>query len=268
MSKAILEEETETKEIIEKTLTSPKILLPEKKLVKNDTIHSRVVIVCPYSQFNAYFESQIPKIIERGYVDIVNEAENIKPPHINVSKREAEIQKPFWIIDFQKIIGIKPSPKHLLEERAFMLSQIVKYSLNPKDAEKLFGEYLQTEMDPELRIKNILKSIIIEIKQKLSESKLEEKLKAAHEIVLARYPIDDVVPFNLYEIWNRNIGAIYITPTPDFAKDLELKHNYDLDGNFRPSLVPVVGYASQLSEDLEILAGKISGKQTKLLIKK
>ncbi|VVB78898.1 Uncharacterised protein [uncultured archaeon] len=259
------EHEVETTEG-EKTQTSPEILLPEKKLVKNDTLNSRVIIVCPYSQFNAYFESQIPKLIEGGYADIINEAENSKPPYINVTKRETGIQKPFWIIDFQRLIGEKPSPRYLLKQKAEVLSQIVNYSLNPKDAEKLFGEYLESGMDSELRINNIWKKIIPEIRKRLEESNLEEKLKEAYDLILKTHPVNDVIEFNLYEIWNRKIGAVYITPTLQITKILESKHSYNNWENFNPLSVPVIDYASQLTEDLEIIAQKISGTPS-LLIK-
>ena len=77
-----------------------------------------------------------------------------------------------------------------------------------------------------------------------------------------------------------NIGATYITPTEDFLRELEKKHEYDPKGNFKSSSVPItstralgmhlinnIDYVPQLTRDLNILAGKMTGEPIYLIRK-
>jgi hypothetical protein len=245
-----------SEEVDPETLTKPERLQPQRQKLINDTLHNRIIVISPDSQFNAFFESQIPELIVGGYVDIVDRAELIKPPYLYVADKEKNLQKPFWIIDFQRIVAKLPSEKHLSIERARALSEILEYPISTQESEKLFSEYLQQETDathPELRINSILKRLIPILKERLS-SNLEEKLKQAYEITLRRHPVDAVVPFNLYEIWNRNAGAVYITPSPELTKELESQRKYDEEGNFLSSSVAVQPYVNRLKQDLTAYA--------------
>ena len=109
----------------QKTKTEPRSIEPQRLKLQNDVLHSRIIVVCPYSQFNAYFESKIPEIIEGGYVDIINQAEMKKPPYIQVVKKETGSKRPLWIIDFGRIIAEKPSEVYLKKERVW------SYNKNP-----------------------------------------------------------------------------------------------------------------------------------------
>ena len=243
----------------QKTKTEPRSLEPQRLKLQNDVLHSRIIVVCPYSQFNAYFESKIPEIIEGGYVDVVNQAEMKKPPYIQVVKKEAGSKRPLWIIDFGRIIAEKPSEVYLKKERVGVITKILSDYTDPKKAEQLFLEYLgNEELSSELKANNILKSIITDLKPRLM-SGLERELEEVYESVLNNHPVDSVVPFNLYEIWNRRVSAVYITPSPEFSKELESKERYNANGNFNPNSVPVSGYLDMLNNDLGIISGKTLG---------
>jgi hypothetical protein len=240
----------------QKTKTEPRSLEPQRLKLQNDVLHSRIIVVCPYSQFNAYFESKIPEIIEGGYVDIVNQAEMKKPPYIQVVKKEAGSKRPLWIIDFGRIIAEKPSEVHLKKERVGVITKILSDYTDPKKAEQLFLEYLgNRELSPELKANNILKSLISDLRPRLM-SGLEKELEEVYESVLNNHPIDSVVPFNLYEIWNRRVSAVYITPSPEFSKELESKERYNANGDFNPASISVRDYADRLERDLRTLAKK------------
>ncbi|MBD3253195.1 hypothetical protein GF386_05660 [Candidatus Pacearchaeota archaeon] len=81
---------------------------PETDDPYSDEQDQRVVVVCPYSQLNIYFESEIPRHLRDCEVDIISMAEIDEHPYIDISEREDEKPVPFWIIDFQKIIAEEP----------------------------------------------------------------------------------------------------------------------------------------------------------------
>ncbi len=95
----ILEEE------VPKILTQPESLRPERKKIEEDMLESRILVISPYGQLNVFFESEIPRLQRRCYVEVVDRAELDKDPYVNVEKREKNRQTPYLIIDFQKIIA-------------------------------------------------------------------------------------------------------------------------------------------------------------------
>src|SRR3989338_1714475 len=123
-----------------KTLTRPKSLKPERKKADKDAFKSRILVISPYGQINTFFDSRISNIVKGGYVDIIDKAETDKPPCINIAEREKLSPRPLWIIDFKKIMAMKPSPKHIAQGRLEILASVLKDYAGEMPKERDFYE--------------------------------------------------------------------------------------------------------------------------------
>jgi hypothetical protein len=111
--------------------------------VVTDTLNSRVIVVSPYGPLNIYFENVIPNLIKGGYVDIVNQSDKNEPPYIEINKKENGSQKPFWIIDFQRIMTEQPSPAYLSIERLDAIKELLFKYQDSGNLEKIFSGVFQ-----------------------------------------------------------------------------------------------------------------------------
>lgn len=242
--------------ILGKTLTQTKGLKPQRKKTSTDTYQSRILVISPYGQINAYLESRIPEIIRGGYVDVLNWAEKDNPPYLDINEREKNLQKPLWIIDFQKIMADKPSPKYLNEEKIRAFAGIVnEYANHIYRGGDFFSKHLV--------LANVLKDedfsamsggVGFDLEKILSD-KWPEELKRINEKVLREHPITDVVYFSLYRNWKSGKRILYFSPKEDFSKELEKKHAYDENGNFLPNAISVNAYIKPLIKDLQAISG-------------
>lgn len=239
------------------TETKTKGLQPQRKKIATDTYGSRILIISPYGQINAYLESKIPEIVRGGYVDVLNWAEKDNSPYVDISEREKNLQKPLWVIDFQKIMANKPSPKYLNEEKIRAFAGIVnEYANHIYRGGDFFSKHLV--------LKDVLKNEDFSAMsggvgfdlEKILRDKWPEELSKINEKVLREHPITDVVYFSLYRSWKRGKDILYFSAKEDFSKELEKKHAYDENGNFLPNAVNVNAYIKTLTIDLQAIAEK------------
>ena len=237
------------------TETKTKGLQPQRKKTATDTYGSRILVIGPYGQINAYLESRIPEIIRGGYVDVLNWAEKDSVPYIDINEREKSVQKPLWIIDFQKIMAHKPNPKYVNQEKIRTFAGIIhEYANHIYKGGDFFSKHVV--------LKEVLKNedfsamsggIGFDL-EKILSNKWPEELKKINEKVLREHPINDVVYFSIYKSWKRRKNILYFSPKESFAKELEKKHAYDNEGNFLPNAISVNAYVKPLTNDLLAIA--------------
>jgi len=250
--------ESQTKTIILKsgeklkTLTKTDSSKPERKKISNKTYSSRVILISPYGQINTYLESKIPEIINGGYVDVVDFAEQEKSPYIDVEKREKNLQEPYWIIDFQKIMVNAPSIKHLNRELtkrfAGLINEYANHIFKGRDfcgKEVLLQENISKSDFSKLTagVEHDLETIL--------EKKLIKQINLAKEKVRKEHLVTGTCEFCGYYIWRRDRVFHYFVPKKSFLKDLEKKHVFDSEGNFMPNSISIDNYISDIENDLE-----------------
>ncbi len=235
------------------TKTQPSRIEPQRKKSAIESLNSRVIIISPHGQLNAYFESAIPRFVEGGYTDIISESELNHPPFIRIEEREKAAQKPFWIIDSHQIIADQPSPQYLLDERLrFLCTILANYAYSEK-AKMLFAKSLQEQSSTKEKIEEIISSLTSDLRKRLEES-LDEQLKLTKQRVTREHPVREIIPFILYEIYARQKKIDYITPTPDFSKELSRRRLFDEEGNFLANSVSIADYVTKLNADLAELS--------------
>lgn len=260
------EEVDSEEQLSEPTQTKPLGLEPKRQRTVEDTLHSRVIVISPYGQLNAYFESMIPKVVDGCYTDIISEAETNTPPHINVEQRESIAQRPFCIFDFQRIKAYQPSPEYLLDGQLRLLRGFFTDYLSEQRSQELFGKSFQ-QQTIEGEIDDILKNLNSDLRTRL-ERELGTKLHDIWDKVLIEHPVLGVVHFDLYETFAREKRVIYIIPSPDFSRELCKRHTYDENRNFQPNAVSIADYVDRLNADLEILTSRFPSQETVLLQRK
>ena len=170
-------------------------------------------------------------------------------PFIDVNKREEKLQKPYWVIDFGKIIAPAPSYRDLLESRIDIFNDLIRDVINHSPVLK--KQLLQFPVD-------IDNSIIFlnQLKISLDESSYNRLYKEwLDEDTLIEYD-DSVkrdVQFDGYRKWASKNKLTLITPKPLFAQTLEERSFYDEEGNLKSYRISISDYTSQISEDLELL---------------
>jgi len=209
------------------TLTVPSGVEPAMKIIENDVLRSRIVVVSPYMPLNLCLETEIPKIIDGGFVDIVHSVESTEPPYINVDEKEKHTQKPLWIIDFGKILTFIPNSSAIAEGRAAAIDNLFvgyrKYLQQPiesltEDCQNL-GKYpLDT---------SVLREIYVWLGKRFASflgANLKDVLQIADKNLPANFAeIPHMLDFDGYAKWARkNVNSVlYLTPTFSFSKLLE-----------------------------------------------
>lgn len=257
-------EEVETS--LDPTQTKPLGLKPKRQKTVPQTQHSRIIMVSPYGQLNAYFESMIPKIVDGGFTDIISEAETNKPPYIDIMQKEVKAQRPFWIIDFQRIMAVQPSPQYLLGLGLKALREYFSHYLSEQGSSEVFAESLRKPTLSE-KIDSILDELGSDLRIRLMAD-FETSLKDAHERALIENPVIGVVHFSQYQQFAEVRKITYITPSPQFSGELVRMHSCDEAGNFLPNAVSITDYISRLNTDLEILTKRFHTQETLLLQRK
>jgi len=261
-------EEVHSKEqsLSEPTQTKPLGLKPKRQRTVEETLHSRVIVISPYGQLNAYFESRIPQFIDGGYTDIISEAETNTPPYMDVIQRERTAQRPLWIIDFQRIIADQPSPKYLLDEQLRLVRGFFTDYLSEQRSQELFEKSLQ-QPTVDKKIDNILRILNSDLRTRL-ERELGAELENTWKRVAREHPVAGVAHFDLYESFAQVRKISYVIPSIEFSRELCRRHTYDESGNFQSNVVSIVDYVDKLNSDLEILTKRFPSQETELLQRK
>jgi len=256
-----LEEAAETL----RTLARPKIIKPERKKTSTDAFKSRILVISPYGQLNAFLDSRISDIVRGGYVDIINMADKNEPPYVDIAKREKFSPRPLWIIDFKKIMAMKPSLKHIAKGRLEVLASFLKdYAGEMPGKKEAYEEFLLANEISDSFIDKLVNRVGAGFRKVLDE-KLAFEWKKSDGEAGAKYKIIGIVPFDLYDVWRKGKegrGVIYLNPKEIFSITLEKRQRYDESGNFLSNAVSIADYAEILSKDLESIA---SGKIGKLV---
>ncbi len=239
---------------------------PEEKSVASDTYRTRIAVVCPYSQFNIYFESTLPSLVKGSFVDVVDRAEISLPPYIDVQKREQAAEKPpLWIIDFERVIARQPRQSLLIEQRLEFMRRFIDSYLQKLPQEESarwnISAYPFTEQDADRLITRFRDDLY---KATHNKNFVPEINKLDASITLDNY-VDDVIDFDGYTQWASKKPVMYITTTPQFSRLLREAHGFDANENFNPSSVDIKPYVQNLSHDLEQIANK-SSKDLRLLM--
>jgi hypothetical protein len=225
-----------------KTLTISRGLKPERKKTDIDTYSSRILIVCPYSQFNEFFPARIPDFVQGAYFDIVNSAEQNKPPYINIKEREKGQPLPFWIIDFGKIMIEGPTPKDIANARLRLIKTFISnYTQNLGETSDLYSILLSDKLK-EKDFVNLISKISRGLKRDL-EGKLNlENIGKTDEETKETNQATRTYKFHEYQNWAKSKITIYLKPKKSILDSLESQEQYDSEGNFIPSSVSVKMY--------------------------
>lgn len=198
---------------------------PEISTVKK--AYRRIVVVSPYAQLALFLKEEIPKIVDGSLIDRVVGAETKEHPYINVEKREAKHDKPFWIVDFGKILAPAPSYNALLEQRIKVLGDNIKSLISHDEILKKTILHYPITLEYATRLVRDISHYL-------------EDFFAEHLFELWRFSDDTItyddsvrrdVLFNGYREWAQMNKLTLLTPTRDFTKSLEDKSLYDENGN-------------------------------------
>jgi len=226
----------------------------DPKKTARDALHTRVVVVSPYSQHNVFLETLIPDILSGGEVDVVSEAESDDPPYIEVPKREQKAQRPLWIIDFGKILAKSYNLSMLYQRRLEAFRDEMSRQL--ANQYKGVEEYLRrpdVPLDAE-----VLTQLAGNLSHKLQGfnldlTQLSDALHLAEQ--MAEKDAIHPVPFKGYSQWAARTERIYIRPKTRWSSAFESNYLYDESGNFLPGSVPLVPQIAEMMRgDLEVIA--------------
>lgn len=236
------------------TLTDPESVQPERKKTSTEMKSSRVIVISPYSRLNVYLESEIPKIIEGSYTEIISSAVFNYPPYIDVQTREMHAPTPFWIIDFEHITAevekTEIDKELLVKRKKSSLSDIIREYPDKIEANLFSDEFFLED--------NKIQTKITDITTKFAQT-LDEVLpnlwKKAEDLSKKVKTVIDIVGFNEYYLWTaKKKEILYLTPSSSFSRELREKHVYDSNGNFITNSQFIENYFSDIRKDLVKLA--------------
>lgn len=123
----------------------------------------RVVIICPYFQFQEYLKCEISKRISKPLLDIIERADSMfmdSLPHLDIEKHERSKQKPYFILNFNLLLV--PYSQMAIDAGDEFCNSISKHTANP--SQRNLDSVIQNspwfvECDPEgVEIHSSLKS--------------------------------------------------------------------------------------------------------------
>jgi hypothetical protein len=238
-----------------KTQTTPDFLEPQRKQTDMDSLRTRIVVVSPYQQINAFLEAYVPSVIKGAYVSAVSRAEMKKSPWVRVAEKESKEQRPLWVFDFQKIIASVPSMTYLTQMRNAALSNIFfEYTARLRSGNEVAIPKRREILRDERR--KLIKSTLSNF-----EEFLTQKVDSAFENIEQTAPeyecVEDVVPFYGYTclIEQKNY-AVHIVPKLQFQEVLGECHSYDERGDFLSTKISVAPHITSLQSDIDLLKSK------------
>ena len=213
--------------------------------------NNRIVLICPYSQFQEYLKSEISRQIPNSQIDLIEHADSMfmdSLAHINIEKHEKGKEKPYFILDFEMVLC--PYSEMAIDAGDDFCNSIGRYTSNPN--QKNLGSVVKSspwfvESTPDC----------VEIYSGLKPTS-------------TRWPDEhlDVSWCTDYRNWangcNNDSNHFFHTPNDelllhfhaklDFTNELRLKRIYDIHTrNLLPNAMKVRPYIPLLKKDIKAI---------------
>ncbi len=232
------------------TLTQTDSLEPQRKKTERDTLHSRIILVSPYSLLNVFLESEIPRIVKGSEIEIISNSDFNKYPYINVEEREKYAKTPYWIIDFEKITAELEKEKIDKEKLARLRREgladiIYQYEKEIREGLSFHNEFYQDNEKPSFRVTEIVSKLTQSLDQKLPNI-----WRNAEENAKDRIKLMDCVEFVEYYFFAKRNHILHITASKKFSEELASKHEYDKAGNFIKNSQFITEYFDKIRRDI------------------
>lgn len=107
---------------------------PRRERISTGVLGGRIMVVSPFSQFNAYYEVRIPQALPGTTVDIIERSDAVEAPFFDIAEYEKDKPRPLAVIDTGLIRTSVPSPADIARvARELYASIINKRTLDAED---------------------------------------------------------------------------------------------------------------------------------------